>query len=72
MNARHVPIYAETRDVGDKDLLNCEAGNLNTIETTLTSFNETNFFSLIVPEINVSCWDLVSETHPCTEDWLAR
>jgi hypothetical protein len=82
----NVLISTETNTVRAKDLLNCEAGNLNTIETILTGFNETNYLSLIVPEINVSCWDLdvpqfidfkecdmssVSQ-HPCTEDWLAR
>jgi len=82
----NVLISTESNAVRAKDLLNCEAGNLNTIETILTGFNETNYLSIIVPEINVSCWDLdvpqyidwkecdmssVSQ-HPCTEDWLAR
>jgi hypothetical protein len=82
----NVLISTETNEVRAKDLLNCEAGNLNTIETILTGFNETNYLSLIVPEINVSCWDLDVPQyidfkecdmtsvmqHPCTEDWLAR
>jgi hypothetical protein len=82
----NVLISTESNELRAKDLLNCEAGNLNTIETILTGFNETNYLSLIVPEINVSCWDLdipqfidfkecdmssVSQ-HPCTEDWMAR
>jgi hypothetical protein len=82
----NVLISTESNDIRAKDLLNCEAGNLNTIETILTGFNETNYLSLIVPEINVSCWDLdvpqyidfkecdmtsVAQ-HPCTEDWMAR
>jgi len=82
----NVLISTETNEVRAKDLLNCEAGNLNTIETILTGFNETNYLSLIVPEINVSCWDLdvpqyidfkecdmsSVQQHPCTEDWMAR
>jgi hypothetical protein len=82
----NVLVSTETNDVRAKDLLNCEAGNLNTIETILTGFNETNYLSLIIPEINVSCWDLEIpqfidfkecdmssvQQHPCTEDWLAR
>jgi hypothetical protein len=82
----NVLISTETNEVRAKDLLNCEAGNLNTIETILTGFNETNYLSLIVPEINVSCWDMdvpqyidfkecdmtSVKQHPCTEDWMAR
>jgi len=82
----NVLISTETNEVRAKDLLNCEAGNLNTIETILTGFNETNYLSLIIPEINVSCWDLdvpqfidfkecdmsSVKQHPCTEDWMAR
>jgi hypothetical protein len=82
----NVLISTETNAVRAKDLLNCEAGNLNTIETILTGFNETNYLSLIVPEINVSCWDMdvpqyidfkecdmtSVQQHPCTEDWMAR
>jgi polyhydroxyalkanoate synthesis regulator phasin len=82
----NVLISTETNEIRAKDLLNCEAGNLNTIETILTGFNETNYLSLIVPEINVSCWDLdvpqfidfkecdmsSVKQHPCTEDWMAR
>jgi len=82
----NVLISTESNELRAKDLLNCEAGNLNTIETILTGFNETNYLSLIVPEINVSCWDLEVpqfidfkecdmssvKQHPCTEDWLAR
>jgi hypothetical protein len=82
----NVLVSTETNEVRAKDLLNCEAGNLNTIETILTGFNETNYLSLIIPEINVSCWDLdvpqyidfkecdmssVAQ-HPCTEKWLDR
>jgi hypothetical protein len=82
----NVLISTESNELRAKDLLHCEAGNLNTIETILTGFNETNYLSLIVPEINVSCWDLdvpqfidfkecdmssVAQ-HPCTEDWMAR
>jgi hypothetical protein len=82
----NVLISTESNELRAKDLLNCEAGNLNTIETILTGFNETNYLSLIVPEINVSCWDLEVpqfidfkecdmssvKQHPCTEDWMAR
>jgi polyhydroxyalkanoate synthesis regulator phasin len=82
----NVLISTESNEIRAKDLLNCEAGNLNTIETILTGFNETNYLSLIVPEINVSCWDLEVpqfidfkecdmssvKQHPCTEDWLSR
>jgi len=82
----NVLVSAESNEIRAKDLLNCEAGNLNTIETILTGFNETNYLSLIVPEINVSCWDMevpqfidfkecdmssVSQ-HPCTEAWMDR
>merc|ERR1719171_85974 len=82
----NVLISTESNEIRAKDLLNCEAGNLNTIETILTGFNETNYLSLIVPEINVSCWDLdvpqfidfkecdmssVAQ-HPCTENWMSR
>jgi len=82
----NVLISTESNEIRAKDLLNCEAGNLNTIETILTGFNETNYLSLIVPEINVSCWDLEVpqfidfkecdmssvQQHPCTEDWTNR
>jgi len=69
-------------------LENCESGNLNTLATILTGFNETNYLSLIIPEIsgNVSCWDMdvpplidfkecdMSSVHqyPCTETWMKR
>jgi hypothetical protein len=69
-------------------LENCESGNLNTLATILTGFNETNYLSLIIPEIsgNVSCWDMdvpplidfkecdMTSVHqyPCTETWLKR
>jgi hypothetical protein len=82
----NVLISTETNDVRAKALLNCEAGNLNTIETILTGFNETNYLSLIAPEINVSCWnmevpgyidwkecDMTSvKQYPCTEQWMDR
>jgi hypothetical protein len=82
----NVLISTENNEVRAKDLLNCEAGNLNTIETILTGFNETNYLSIIAPEINVSCWNLdvpqyidwkecdmtsVSQ-YPCTEKWMDR
>jgi hypothetical protein len=67
---------------------NCESGDLNTLATILMGFNETNYLSLIIPEIsgNVSCWDLdvpplidfkecdMSSVHqyPCTETWEDR
>jgi hypothetical protein len=67
---------------------NCESGDLNTLATILTGFNETNYLNLIIPEIsgNVSCWDLevpplldfkecdMSSVHqyPCTETWENR
>jgi hypothetical protein len=67
---------------------NCESGDLNTLATILMGFNETNYLSLIIPEIsgNVSCWDLdvpplidfkecdMSSVHqyPCTETWMDR
>jgi len=69
-------------------LENCESGDLNTLATILTGFNESNYLSLIIPEIsgNVSCWDLdvpplidfkecdMSSVHqyPCTETWMDR
>jgi len=69
-------------------LENCESGNLNTLATILTGFNETNYLSIIIPEIsgNVSCWDMdvpplidfkecdMSSVHqfPCTETWMDR
>jgi len=69
-------------------LENCESGDLNTLATILTGFNETNYLSLIIPEIsgNVSCWDLdvpplidfkecdmSSVTHyPCGPTWMQR
>merc|ERR1719183_993074 len=69
-------------------LENCESGNLNTLASILTGFNETNYLSLIIPEIsgNVSCWDMdvpplidfkecdMSSVHqyPCTETWMGR
>jgi len=82
----NVLVSTETNEVRAKDLLNCEAGNLNTIETILTGFNETNYLSLIAPEINVSCWNLdvpqyidwkecdMTSVHqyPCTEKWMDR
>jgi hypothetical protein len=40
---------------------NCESGDLNTLVTILTGFNETGYLSIIIiPEIsgNVSCWDM--------------
>lgn len=82
----NVLISTEANEVRAKDLLNCEAGNLNTIESILTGFNETNYLSLIQPDINVSCWDIdipryidfkecdmssVSQ-YPCTEKWNDR
>jgi hypothetical protein len=67
---------------------NCESGDLNTLSTILMGFNETNYLSLIIPEIsgNVSCWDLdvpplidfkecdMSSVHqyPCTPTWMDR
>jgi hypothetical protein len=67
---------------------NCESGDLNTLATILMGFNETNYMSLIIPEIsgNVSCWDLevpplidfkecdMSSVHqyPCTPTWEER
>jgi hypothetical protein len=82
----NVLISSETNAVRAKDLLNCEAGNLNTIETILTGFNETNYLGIIAPEINVSCWnldvpqyidwkecDMTSvNQYPCTEKWMDR
>jgi len=82
----NVLVSTETNEIRAKDLLNCEAGNLNTIETILTGFNETNYLSIIIPEINVSCWDIEIpqfidfkecdmssvQQHPCTEDWTNR
>jgi len=82
----NVLVSTETNEVRAKDLLNCEAGNLNTIETILTGFNETNYLSVIAPEINVSCWNLdvpqfidwkecdMTSVHqyPCTEKWMDR
>jgi len=82
----NVLVSSETNEIRAKDLLNCEAGNLNTIETILTGFNETNYLSIIIPEINVSCWDIEIpqfidfkecdmssvQQHPCTEDWTNR
>jgi hypothetical protein len=82
----NVLISSDNNTVRAKDLLNCEAGNLNTIETILTGFNETNYLALIVPEINVSCWDLdvpqfidfkecdmtSVKQFPCTEKWMDR
>jgi len=82
----NVLVSTETNEVRAKDLLNCEAGNLNTIETILTGFNETNYMSIIAPEINVSCWNLdvpqfidwkecdMTSVHqyPCTEKWMDR
>jgi hypothetical protein len=69
-------------------LENCESGNLNTLATILTGINETNYLSIIIPEIsgNVSCWDMevpplidfkecdMSSVHqyPCTENWMNR
>jgi hypothetical protein len=69
-------------------LENCESGNLNTLATILTGFNESNYLSIIIPEIsgNVSCWDMevpplidfkecdMSSVHqyPCTETWMKR
>jgi hypothetical protein len=69
-------------------LENCESGDLNTLATILTGFNETNYLSIIIPEIsgNVSCWDLevpplidfkecdMSSVaqYPCTETWNQR
>jgi hypothetical protein len=82
----NVLISDEVNEVRSQDLLNCEAGNLNTIETILTGFNETNYLSMIIPEINVSCWDLdvpqyidfkecdmsSVSAYPCTDKWLDR
>jgi hypothetical protein len=82
----NVLISTEANDVRAKDLLHCEAGNLNTIQSILTGFNETNYLGLIVPDINASCWDIdipryidfkecdmssVSQ-FPCTEKWNDR
>jgi len=82
----NVLISQDKNEVRAKDLLNCEAGNLNTIASILTGFNETNYLSMIQPDINVSCWDLdvpryidfkecdmssVTQ-HPCTEKWNER
>jgi hypothetical protein len=69
-------------------LHNCESGDLNTLATILTGFNESNYLSLIIPEIsqNVSCWDLEVpplidfkecdmssvEQFPCTDTWNKR
>jgi hypothetical protein len=69
-------------------LENCESGNLNTLATILTGFNETNYLSIIIPEIsgNVSCWDMEVpplidfkecdmssvNQYPCTETWMDR
>jgi hypothetical protein len=69
-------------------LENCESGNLNTLATILTGFNETNYLSIIIPEIsgNVSCWDMdvpplidfkecdmsSVNQYPCTETWMDR
>jgi hypothetical protein len=69
-------------------LENCESGNLNTLATILTGFNETNYLSIIIPEIsgNVSCWDMdvpplidfkecdmsSVNQYPCTEIWMDR
>jgi hypothetical protein len=71
------------------DALNkCESGNLNTLATILTGFEESNYLSMIIPEIsgNVSCWDLdvpplidfkecdmnLISQFPCTETWMNR
>jgi len=67
---------------------NCESGDLNTLATILTGFNETGYLSIIIPEIsgNVSCWDLevpglidfkecdMTSVHqyPCSETWMKR
>jgi hypothetical protein len=69
-------------------LENCESGDLNTLASILTGFNETSYLSIIIPEIsgNVSCWDLEVpplidfkecdmssvEQFPCTETWMQR
>jgi len=69
-------------------LENCESGDLNTLASILTGFNETNYLAIIIPEIsgNVSCWDLEVpplidfkecdmssvEQFPCTETWMQR
>jgi len=69
-------------------LNNCESGDLNTLATILTGFNETNYLSIIVPDIsgNVSCWDLEVpplidfkecdmssvSEYPCTATWSKR
>jgi len=69
-------------------LENCESGDLNTLASILTGFNESNYLSVIIPEIsqNVSCWDLEVpplidfkecdmssvEQYPCTETWEKR
>jgi len=82
----NVLVSVDSNEVRANDLLNCEAGNLNTIETILTGFNETNYMSVIAPEINVSCWNLevpqfidwkecdMTSVHqyPCTEKWMDR
>jgi hypothetical protein len=69
-------------------LENCESGDLNTLASILTGFNETSYLSIIIPEIsgNVSCWDMEVpplidfkecdmssvEQFPCTETWMQR
>jgi hypothetical protein len=69
-------------------LESCESGDLNTLANILTGFNESNYLTIIIPEIsgNVSCWDLEVpplidfkecdmssvSQFPCTETWMQR
>jgi len=69
-------------------LESCESGDLNTLANILTGFNETNYLSIIIPEIsgNVSCWDMEVpplidfkecdmssvNQYPCTDTWMKR
>ena len=54
-------LVSEGTNIERTDALeNCESGDLNTLASILTGFNETNYLAIIIPEIsgNVSCWDL--------------
>lgn len=83
-----VLISEGTNDERTNALESCESGDLNTLATILTGFNETNYLSVIVPEIsqNVSCWDMEVmplidlkqcdmssvANYPCSEKWTDR
>jgi len=84
----HVLISDGTNAQRTLALENCESGDLNTLASILTGFDETNYLTIIIPDMdfNVSCWDMEVpplidfkecdmssvEQFPCTETWMQR